>query len=164
MAAGSFDTFDGKGGTDTADFSRFSSAIWCNLDNTNVEAWTSNTSVATGANANTRALDVLAVENITGTAFSDYLRGGNGVSNALTGGLGADTFAFGNTWGSDTVTDFQDTIDRIDLTAVAGLTTFSQLSVSGIANGTATVTFGGQTITLNNLAVGTVLSDADFVL
>jgi len=48
-------------------------------------------------------------------------------NDTLTGGTGRDTFVFGLDSGLDTVTDFTDTKDMIDLTAL-GLSGFSDLT------------------------------------
>lgn len=160
---GAVDQFDGGANIDTADFSTFGAAVWVNLAYGGVDAWTSNTSTATNANATVQLADFALIENISGSAFNDYLRG-NTSANTLTGKAGADKFVFADSWGADTITDFQDGSDIIDLSLVTGLTTFGQLSVSGISGGTATVSFAGQSITLINLGVGTVINTNDFIL
>lgn len=58
------------------------------------------------------------IENLEGSAHDDRLTG-DGFDNTLTGGKGADVFAFEYGWGSDTVTDFEKGVDRLDLSATA---------------------------------------------
>ncbi len=101
-----FDVLNGEAGTDLADFSAFGSAVWVNLALTSTEAWTSNTSVATGSNANTRIADLVAVENVIGTAFSDTLIGIASTTNRLTGGAGNDLIRMSSTAAAGTVDVF----------------------------------------------------------
>jgi len=54
------------------------------------------------------------IENLIGSAFDDVLIGSNS-DNLLSGGAGADTFAFDADSGNDTITDFVSGQDRIDL-------------------------------------------------
>jgi Ca2+-binding RTX toxin-like protein len=98
---GGADRLDGAGGVDTADFSRFGSAVWVNLSHAQAEAWTTDrSSIASGA---WRAIaDLQSIENLTGTAFADELYGdaGNNVLNytggvdRLDGARGVDTADF----------------------------------------------------------------------
>jgi Ca2+-binding RTX toxin-like protein len=57
---------------------------------------------------------------------ADTLDGGED-DDTLTGGDGFDTFKFGDGWDNDTITDFTVGQDRLDMTGVSGLTSFSQL-------------------------------------
>jgi Ca2+-binding RTX toxin-like protein len=131
--AGLIDTFDGRGGIDVIDFSLYASAVWVSLGYAGVEAWTSGTSVANGANANTQVADIVGVEGVTGSGFSDTLIGdagsnriaGSRGTDTLTGGGGTDTFVFkeasdSDLFGYDTITDFVGGIglDRIDLSQI----------------------------------------------
>jgi serralysin len=113
---GGFDFFHGGGGADTADFSRFGSAVWASLavPVSNTEVWTKDLPTLSGGTW--RAItDLVSIENLTGTAFADDLRGNAGVnrleggagSDDLTGGGGADTFYYGTPGdGGDTIADF----------------------------------------------------------
>ncbi len=49
--------------------------------------------------------------------------------DTLTGGAGADTFVFDGSFGDDTITDFTDGEDAIDLTAITGITGFGDLTI-----------------------------------
>lgn len=55
------------------------------------------------------------IENAIGGHGDDRING-NSADNRLTGGDGADTFIFANDSSTDTVTDFQSGVDKIDLT------------------------------------------------
>ena len=105
--------------------------------------------------------DLSGVENLVGTAHNDLLAGDGG-ANTLAGGAGADSFVFGNAWGRDLITDFQDGSDRIDLTAVTGLDSFAQLSIVDVAGG-AEVSFGGNSIVLTSITMQQLTSQ-DFLI
>ena len=64
-----------------------------------------------------------------GGAGNDTLTGGAG-NDTLTGGAGADTFVFAAGHGTDTIKDFQNGTDTIDLTAFSGITGFSDLTAT----------------------------------
>ena len=91
------------------------------------------------------------------------LLGGEG-DDQLTGGAGADTFVFTPDHGTDTITDFTDGEDTIDLSAFAGITGFGDLQVT--ADGAAAVidltSYGGGTVRLEDTDVSD-LDAADFV-
>jgi serralysin len=119
---------DGGVGTDTADFSLFGSAVWVDLQYSGYEGWTMDRSTLTGGTWREIA-DVANVENLVGTAHSDYLRGsaGNNVlyytggRDTLDGGVGTDTADF-SLFGSAVWVDLQYsgyegwTMDRSTLT------------------------------------------------
>ena len=102
-------------------------------------------------------------DSIDGGADGDMLYGGSG-DDHLTGGTGADTFVFESGHGTDTVSDFTDGEDMIDLSALTGITAFSDLSIA--ADGTTAVidltSEGGGTIRLENVDVSDLDAD-DFV-
>ena len=70
--------------------------------------------------------------------------------NRFGGGAGADTFVFQAGHGTDTILDFTDGDDTIDLSALTGITAFSDLTSQG-----------GGTIRLDDTAV-TDLDANDF--
>ena len=103
-------------------------------------------------------------DTLDGDAGDDTLYGDAG-TDTLTGGAGADTFVFAAAHGTDTITDFTpEEGDQIDLSAFAGLSGFTALSLS--ADGSATVldlsAHGGGTIRLEDIAVAD-LAAADFL-
>ncbi len=55
-------------------------------------------------------------DSLFGGFNNDFLNGGSG-RDILTGGRGSDTFVFGENFGRDTITDFENNVDVLDLTA-----------------------------------------------
>lgn len=70
--------------------------------------------VAGGSGAADRLFGGEGTDNIYGGAGGDYIDGGIG-QDFLTGGAGADKFRFVSNFDFDTVMDFQDGIDKLDL-------------------------------------------------
>jgi Ca2+-binding RTX toxin-like protein len=118
------------------------------------------------------------IENLVGGLGNDVLRGdaaanrleggagndtldGRGGDDTLAGGLGADLFAFAGAWGRDTVEDFADGEDLLDLRQVLGLWSYDQLAVANTAGG-AEIAFGGNSILLWGVDAA-LLSAADFL-
>ncbi|MDB5524822.1 MAG: hemolysin-type calcium-binding repeat family protein [Rhizobium sp.] len=63
---------------------------------------------------------------LSGLGGDDDLDGGRG-GDVLTGGFGADTFHFSSGYGKDTITDFTNGIDIIDLSDLSGVSDFIDL-------------------------------------
>ncbi len=112
---------------------------------------------------------ILYQNEYTGTANADTLTGGAGDDtitglagdDTLTGGDGDDTFVFAAGHGSDTITDFTDGEDTIDLSAFTSITAFSDLTVAQNGNDTVITVPGGGTITLQGFT-STDLDENDF--
>ncbi len=110
------------------------------------------------------------IDYLFGSYGNDILLGGNGNdtligsrgNDRLFGQNGTDRFLFGDTWGDDTIYDFQKGVEKIDLSAVSGLSSFSQLTLS-TASGFATVEYAGNSILLVGVASGS-LDQSDFIL
>ena len=105
--------------------------------------------------------DFVFYQNVyTGTNAAETLEGGGG-DDTITGNAGADTFAFAPGHGNDTITDFTDGEDTIDLSAFAGIASFSDLKP--MQDGSDTVidlsAHGGGTVTLQGVSPGYL--DAD---
>jgi Ca2+-binding RTX toxin-like protein len=122
-------TIDGGTGSDTLDFSQFGSAMWVNLSSNGPEIKTQDRPDLSSGTWRSVG-DVTQVENLVGTAYSDFLQGDNGANtlqggdgnDTLTGAGGADTFVFdhlgaGSQHQHDVIVDFQPGVDRIDLAA-----------------------------------------------
>ena len=67
-------------------------------------------------------------DTLDGGTGRDLLLGGEG-NDRLTGGAGADTFVFGPDHGDDTITDFADGEDLIDLSSLEGIAGFEDLNI-----------------------------------
>jgi Ca2+-binding RTX toxin-like protein len=168
---GGFDTFDGRGGSDTVDFSRFGSAVSVDLTvDYAPEAWTRDTHDLDNGLWRS-AVDLINVENLTGSAWGDRLSG-DANANAIRGGAGKDTlsgrggsdaFFFMAGDGNDTVTDFTPGADSIWLTGT-GLHSFAELQAAAsynAANGATTINYTGGALTLGAITLAQ-LAAADF--
>lgn len=105
---------------------------------------------------------------LDGAAGADLIVGGRG-DDTLWGdrcatGKSVDTFVFGVNHGADTIKDFADGQDRIDLSAFQDIDAFSDLSVTQDGDDAVIDLTGrdGGTITLENVDLAD-LDDADFV-
>jgi Ca2+-binding RTX toxin-like protein len=95
-----------------------------------------------------------------GGSGNDMLIGGRG-KDTLTGDRGADQFVFGAGDGRDTVTDFEDGIDRIVISS--GAAGMNDLTLASVRGG-ATVAFGTVEIMLAGETLATITAaDFDFV-
>jgi len=128
------DKIDGGAGVDTASYSDSTVAVTVSL--------------VTGATntGGTAAGDVLTnIENLVGSKYNDTIIGNSG-NNVLTGGLGADILTGGagndsfnysfisdsNSAAHDTITDFQQGMDHINMhdLALAGIISFDDLHIT----------------------------------
>ena len=94
----------------------------------------------------------------------DFLFGGTG-DDTLTGGgtdLERDLFVFQTGGGNDTVTDFENGVDKIQFRSITGTTQFSDLSISNNAAGDVVITYSEGTITLTGITSGIDASDFIF--
>ena len=113
----------------------------------------------TGNDANNMLFGGAGDDTLDGGAGDDILIGGIG-ADTLTGGGGSDTFRYtSGTFGADTIADFEDGSDVIDLGA-AGLQ-FTDLTISDRALDKIIDAGSGNTITLTGQA-GAVIDAADF--
>ena len=116
---------------------------------------------------------VSGVVDIKGTAGDDLLTGGIGGeqitgfagNDVLTGGAGDDMFIYGTGDGADVINDFGTGADVLDLSDVAGMSTFSDVMSTAIQNGADTLLDfgGGDQITLIGVDKSLLLAD-DFLL
>ena len=122
------------------------------------------------ANVENLALNGAAAINGTGNASANTMSGnsavnrldGNGGNDTMTGFGGADVFVFDDGDGADTITDFANGSDTCELTAVAAVDEFSDLTV--IDNGsTVTVNYGTGSFTFANVGNAALIDASDFV-
>ncbi|MEM6383942.1 MAG: calcium-binding protein [Pseudomonadota bacterium] len=97
-------------------------------------------------------------DTLQGREDNDFLNGGAG-TDSLTGGTGADTFVFAPAFGNDTVTDFEDDIDQLDLTAFNFASVNGALSFASDVAGDVVFTFGPNTFTIQNTTQAQLADD-----
>lgn len=105
-------------------------------------------------------------DRIHGGAGHDTVHGNNG-NDLLSGGTDSDLFVFDNSFGTDTITDFDalSGFEKIDLSAVSAITSFADLAdnhLSTNANGDAVISVGFNTITLLGVTASS-LDASDFI-
>lgn len=105
-------------------------------------------------------LDVL-----DGGLGNDHLNGGT-QKDVLTGGGGADVFIFEDGTGVDTITDFEISVDHVDIQGISGITSAEDLFANHLydtAQGAVFDSLNGDKIILSGLSVSD-LSASDFLL
>ncbi|MCY4191282.1 MAG: M10 family metallopeptidase C-terminal domain-containing protein [Rhodospirillaceae bacterium] len=105
--------------------------------------------------------DMFVLDDFTGGDGDDIVEGGT-ADDTLTGGAGTDTFVFTQNSSHDTITDFTDGEDTIDLSTFAGIGGFDDLNVTQNGDDTVVTVPGGGTITLQDFT-STDLDANDFV-
>ena len=159
------DTLNGGGANDYADYSLAVEAVVVDLAAGGLagEALGDTFESIEGVNGSTHA------DRILGNAEANFLDGlggadileGRGGDDWLTGGAEKDSFAFTTGWGQDTITDFVDGLEVLDMTGVSGLTSYGKItSVEDSVDG-AVITYLDSSITLNGIAASQI-SAADF--
>jgi serralysin len=152
------DTLDGGDGSDWAYYANSAAAVMVNLAN----------GLTSGGDA--AGDSFLGIENIWGSAFADTLTGdgngnillGGGGNDVLAGGLGSDIFYFSaNSFGTDTITDYQDTVDHFYIsTSIAA--SIGQLTITGNGTNSVTVTHGVDSIVVAGSSAITLAEDDFF--
>ena len=100
-------------------------------------------------------------DTLIGGDDADTLNGGSG-SDSLTGGAGDDMFVFNAGDGADTISDFTDGEDLIDLSCITGITEFNDLTIAASGNDvliTLDNDDGGGTILLEGADVNDITED-----
>lgn len=108
-------------------------------------------------------------DTITGSAGAEVMKGGDGNdvlcgkggNDLLYGGSGRDVFTFDAAgWGRDTVADYRDNYDRIDVRG-SGATSFAELAVTQLGVDTV-VSFGADSIVLQGVSSASI-NQSDFM-
>ena len=95
---------------------------------------------------------------LNGEGGADTLEGGTG-DDTLSGGFGRDTFVFnGTNTAEDTITDWQDGVDLIEITS-RQVNRFADLDIAGNGTDTVTVTFGDNAIVIHSASAFTLTND-----
>ena len=139
------DLLDGGTGIDTVSYNRSTEGVRVNLGEGIVEGGHAEGDV------------IVDVENIEGSFHDDLLVGDNSANrlsggsgnDELEGGEGADRFIFKYGGKNDTILDFTDNEDLIDLTVFQNISGFDDLTITSGAN--------GVTIDLRVYQAGTIL-------
>ena len=150
------DKIDGGNGVDTVRYSYAATGLRADLQ----DFW-GNTGDAAGDT-------YYGIENIVGSDYADFLLGdnsanevwgdygddhiwGRGGNDVLAGGNGVDTFHFTSGWGADRLLDYKvGGAEKLSFDGIAGLTSFSQLTLTDAAAGL-TVSYGGNSILLQGI-------------
>jgi serralysin len=104
-------------------------------------------------------------DTLNGGEHNDVIDGGNGAdkliagtgNDTLTGGTGADQFWFDvGHFGNDTVTDFEDGVDKLRITKQPGIDSIGDLTISQQWANVLITLPDGSTITLNGTTTGEI--------
>ena len=98
-------------------------------------------------------------DRLFGNSNDDILRGGVG-DDILRGGMGNDLFVYSTGNGNDTIEDFQNGLDKIDVSGT-GITSFSNLTITATA-GNVIIGVADGTITLTGVTIG-IVDTGDFI-
>ncbi len=123
-----------------------------------------------GGNGNDQVYGGIGNDLLTGGRDNDILDGGEGNdtldggsdNDTLTGGAGSDTFVAGPGAGTDVITDFENGIDKIDVTAL-GIYTINAMTITQVGTSTIIVFNNSARVELLN-TVATSIDASDFIL
>ena len=119
----------------------------------------------TGTALDDRILGSAAADTLQGGAGADWLHDGAG-QDVLTGGAGADVFVFARDGALDRITDFEDGVDRIDLSDWGRIYSRDAVAITATPTG-AEIAYGAERLivtSVNGASLAThTFTDADFV-
>lgn len=145
------------GGNDSITGNRYADRINAQAGNDTITGNAGNDYLA-GSAGNDRLLGGSGTDTLSGGSGNDRLVGSSG-ADRLAGGSGADRFVFGNSNGTDSILDFQNGIDKIE---VAGSTSsFRQIRVYD-RGADAEIRFDNNVVTLKNID-HRIIDASDFV-
>lgn len=148
------DTLLGQGGDDTLEGKKGEDVLRGGIGNDTLKGGNNADTLFGGQGADT-LLGGNANDTLNGETGADTLDGGNG-ADTMTGGGGADTFVINADGASDTITDFENGTDLIDIDVA-----FAALTITDIAPGTVQITHSGEVLTVEDGGLG-LLTAADF--
>lgn len=144
-------------GPDTIDGSEFGDALRGYAGNDLIHGLAGN-DLLIGDVGDDRILGGLGSDRLNGGAGNDYLNGNKG-NDQLLGRAGADRFAFALHGGSDRILDFEDGVDRIEITS--GAERFSDLRLAQVGDDVR-VAFADTVVLVEDTAVRQ-LTSVDFL-
>ncbi|WP_417493219.1 hypothetical protein [Maricaulis sp.] len=117
-----------------------------------------------GLSGNNTLIGGAGDDAIYGRAGTDRIDGGAG-TDTLSGGTDADTFIFSDGYGADTILDFEDGTDTIDLSGVSGMTNAAAVFNAASYDGANTVIDlgGGDTLTINGWNYAAEMDGSEFI-
>ena len=116
----------------------------------------------TGSGLEDRIIGSDLADTFQGGAGDDFLHDGGG-DDLLLGGAGADVFVFDRDDSPDRIGDFQDGVDRLDVSDWGRIYTASALNITITAFG-AVVSYGAESLTITKSGAAALqLTDADFL-
>lgn len=120
---------------------------------------------ATGGALDDRIIGTSGGQTLSGAGGDDFLHDGTG-ADTLVGGAGADVFLLMADSATDTIADFENGTDRIDLSDWGMIYSADALVITPTATG-ATISYGANLLVVTNAGGGTLaagsLGDDDFL-
>ena len=114
-----------------------------------------------GNNDNDTLIGYTGNDTLNGGNGDDSLRGGAG-NDILSGNAGADTFIFRTSWGNDTIKDFANGTEILDMRTI-GITDITDLTITrGPGDSGVLITYGADSILLEN-RVPSQMDPTDFL-
>ena len=121
--------------------------------------------VATGTGADERLLGSESGDVIQAGGGADFLHDGAG-ADTLTGGADEDVFVFARDGSVDRITDFQDGLDRLDVSSWGRIYSAQSLVITSTATG-AEIAYGNELLIITSATGGplaaSAFTDADFI-
>ena len=149
QGGGNADTLLGGDGNDTMDGG---------TDNDSLLGEAGDDSVAGGSGKDT--IDGgIGNDVLSGGNANDTITGGSG-DDTMSGGAGTDSFVFASGWGTDEITDFNASLEKLDLSATGQ--TFADLTITSAAADTLITDLSGNTITLTGVNASAI-DATDFI-
>ncbi|MFZ7094081.1 calcium-binding protein [Primorskyibacter sp. 2E233] len=142
------DTLDGGAGNDTLNGHDGNDSLLGGADNDRLFGGTGDDALF-GGDGNDFLWGQSGNDHLDGGAGSDFLHGGSG-DDTLTGGAGTDTFIFYDNGGNDTISDFENGLDRIDLRGLSTVSTWGDLDIRQVSGGTE-IDLGEDILFLTNI-------------
>ena len=139
-----------NGGTDTVRTS-ITWKLGANFENLVLTGKASIT--GTGSDQANRIAGNAGQNTLFGLGGTDIVNGARG-DDVLHGGAAADTFVFATGTGHDTIADFQDGLDLIDLTGIKGVKDFARIAEAMVQNGgDVAIRLGDDMLTIENVTI-----------